>query len=78
MAGRLLACAGVSSRVTGIVGRDCYPYRPVPLVYFGMAKVRRKKAAMTGGLCLTCGVWPSVVIVAFHDAIHALTFHAQK
>lgn len=75
MAGVVLACVVVAGRWIVIVGCDCYPYLPSTLVYFGVANDRRKKAPVKG---LVFNVWPSVAIVAFYDAMHTLTFHAQK
>lgn len=54
MAGRLLACVIVLGRVTGIVYRVRYPYRPAPPVHLSVPNNSRKKAAMIGGLCFAC------------------------
>ena len=43
MAGGLLACVDVSSRVTGIVGRDCYPCLPSTFVYLAWQMTDVKK-----------------------------------
>ena len=43
VAGGLLACVDVSSRVTGIVGRDCYPCLPSTFVYLAWQMTDVKK-----------------------------------
>ena len=56
MAGGVLACVIVLGRLIVIVDRDCYPCLPSTLVYFDVPNDRHEKAAMIGGLCLTCGL----------------------
>ena len=75
MAGAVLACVIVSSRWTGIVDRDCYPCLPSTIAHLSVPNDRRKKTPVKG---FVFNVWPSVVTIAFHDAIHALNVHAQK